>query len=160
MKWVVTASSFLTQYDDVMKKKGLQLIGSGISFRSKAVSLLPAQGTPARSTRSILVRSGPGSRHFRNDHRYDLLSSVSSDRCSWRVRQDVLHAAVGHHCWGAHHSTLEVATPLSQNGLIDYAVGQYTSLYPKHRSNPAAGGLKSALEAAEKAQTEPPSCVG
>jgi hypothetical protein len=52
---------------------------------------------------------------------------------------------------GAHHSTLEVALPLSQNGLLDYSIGKYSSLMiPSSTGNAGAGELKKALDAAEK----------
>lgn len=52
---------------------------------------------------------------------------------------------------GAHHSMLEVALPLSQNGLMDYCIGKYSSLMiPSTANNPGAAELKKALDAAEK----------
>lgn len=52
---------------------------------------------------------------------------------------------------GAHHSLLEVALPLSQNGLMDYNIGQYSSLFiPSTGNNSAAGELKSVLSSYEK----------
>ncbi|MBL8632651.1 MAG: hypothetical protein JNM40_05455 [Myxococcales bacterium] len=51
---------------------------------------------------------------------------------------------------GAHHSLIEVALPLSQNGFIDYHIGFYSSLYPSSTKHSAAAAIKKALEMAEK----------
>lgn len=49
---------------------------------------------------------------------------------------------------GAHHSMLEVALPLSQNKLMSYSVGEYTSLMIPSK-DPAAKEIEKALKAAE-----------
>ena len=136
-----------------MKKKGSQLLSvQEFPHFVQRRSVSSSSRTPARSTRSI-----PGSVWSRQPTFPErppirsFLSSVSSTDVLGAFDKMFFMPPLATIVAGAHHSTLEVATPLSQNGLIDYAVGQYTSLYPKHRkSNPAAGGLKSALEAAEK----------
>jgi hypothetical protein len=51
---------------------------------------------------------------------------------------------------GAHHSTIEVALPLTQNGIIDYDIGFYTTLFPTKAKHSAAGAVKKVLEMAEK----------
>ncbi len=50
---------------------------------------------------------------------------------------------------GAHHSTIEVALPLSQNKLIDYDIGLYSTLMPVAAKHPAKAKVASVLKKAE-----------
>ena len=43
---------------------------------------------------------------------------------------------------GGHHSLLEVATPLSLNGIIDYHIGLYSTLFPKRGALPESDGVR------------------
>lgn len=164
MKWGRHRKFVSTQYDDVMKKKGSQLLsvqeflisfkGGQSLFQLKDTStinkidswfgLVPAADISGTTTDTI----------FFIQRFFGQMFLGAFDKMFFMLPLATIVA-------GAHHSTLEVATPLSQNGLIDYAVGQYTSLFiPSTASNPAAGGLKSALEAAEKHKQNHLMCVG
>ncbi len=50
---------------------------------------------------------------------------------------------------GAHHSLLEVALPLSQNKIIDYDIGFYTSLLPAQSKHSAKDAVLKVLKLAE-----------
>ena len=50
---------------------------------------------------------------------------------------------------GAHHSLVEVALPLSLNGIIDYSIGAYGTLLPKG-AKVGAGAIQKVLQEAEK----------
>jgi hypothetical protein len=52
---------------------------------------------------------------------------------------------------GTHHSTLEVALPLSQSGIVDYHIGFYTTLMPKSDTK-FAGVFKPIFEQYENAK--------
>jgi hypothetical protein len=50
---------------------------------------------------------------------------------------------------GAHHSMIEVAMPLSINGIIDYHLGFYTTLLPAKSKHSAVGAISKTLKMAE-----------
>jgi hypothetical protein len=43
---------------------------------------------------------------------------------------------------GGHHSLLEVATPLSLNGIVEYYIGLYSTLFPERGALPESGGVR------------------
>ena len=51
---------------------------------------------------------------------------------------------------GAHHSTLEVALPLSQSKIIDYEIGRYTTLMPSTSKHKAKAKVAAVLKMAEE----------
>jgi len=52
---------------------------------------------------------------------------------------------------GAHHSTLEVALPLAQSGILNYRIGYYDTLMPvKRTSHPGVKLVDAVLKAAQK----------
>ncbi len=50
---------------------------------------------------------------------------------------------------GAHHSMLEVALSLSLNGIIDYRIGAYGTLFPRASKVAEAGAVRGSLTVAE-----------